>query len=52
VLFGLILAVLPGVGLLSLVWLVGIYALIIGVALIVLGFRVRGQQASGSSRVS
>jgi uncharacterized membrane protein HdeD (DUF308 family) len=52
VLFGLILAVLPGVGLLSLVWLIGIYALIFGVALIVLGFRVRGQPASGSSRVT
>jgi uncharacterized membrane protein HdeD (DUF308 family) len=52
VLFGVILAVLPGVGLLSLVWLVGIYALIFGVALIVLGFRVRGRRASGSSRVT
>jgi uncharacterized membrane protein HdeD (DUF308 family) len=51
VLFGVILAVLPGVGLLSLVWLVGIYALIFGVALIVLGFRVRSQPASGSGRV-
>jgi uncharacterized membrane protein HdeD (DUF308 family) len=52
VLFGVILAVLPGVGLLSLVWLIGIYALIFGVALIVLGFRVRGQPASGISRVT
>jgi hypothetical protein len=30
---------LPGVGLLSLVWL---YALVVGVALVVLAFRVRG----------
>ncbi len=52
VLFGVILAALPGVGLLSLVWLIGIYALIFGIALIVLGFRVRGHRASGSSRVS
>ena len=51
VLFGLILAVLPGVGLLSLVWLVGIYALVFGIVLIVLGFRVRGYR-QGSSRVS
>lgn len=51
VLFGLILAVLPGVGLLSLVWLIGIYALIFGIALIVLGFRVRGHRQE-SSRVS
>ena len=50
VLFGVLLAVLPGVGLLSLTWLIGIYALIFGVAFIVLGFRVRGHGAS--SRVS
>jgi uncharacterized membrane protein HdeD (DUF308 family) len=50
VLFGLLLAFLPGVGLLSLTWLIGIYALIFGVAFIVLGFRVRGHGAS--SRVS
>jgi uncharacterized membrane protein HdeD (DUF308 family) len=35
-------AVLPGVGLLSLIWLVGLYALAVGVALIVLALRVRG----------
>jgi uncharacterized membrane protein HdeD (DUF308 family) len=35
-------AVLPGVGLLSLVWFVGLYALAVGVALIVLALRVRG----------
>ncbi len=52
VFFGVILAALPGVGLLSLVWLVGIYALIFGIALIVLGFRVRGHRTSGSSRVT
>jgi uncharacterized membrane protein HdeD (DUF308 family) len=50
VLFGILLALLPGVGLLSLTWLIGIYALIFGVAFIVLGFRVRGHGAS--SRVS
>jgi uncharacterized membrane protein HdeD (DUF308 family) len=49
-LFGVLLAVLPGVGLLSMVWLIGIYALIFGIALIVLGFRVRGHR-QGSSRV-
>jgi hypothetical protein len=35
-------AVLPSVGLLSLVWLVGLYALAVGVALIVLALRLRG----------
>jgi uncharacterized membrane protein HdeD (DUF308 family) len=52
VIFGVILAVLPGVGLLSLVWLIGIYAVIVGVVLIVLAFRMRGQPASGSRRVT
>jgi uncharacterized membrane protein HdeD (DUF308 family) len=51
VIFGIILAILPGVGLLSLVWLVGLYALAIGVALIVLAFRVRGARRRESSRV-
>jgi uncharacterized membrane protein HdeD (DUF308 family) len=51
VLFGVVLAVLPGVGLLSLVWLVGTYALIFGVALTVLGFRARGHRQANGSRV-
>lgn len=42
VLWGVVLAVLPGVGLLSLAWLIGIFALGVGVTLIVLAFRVRG----------
>jgi uncharacterized membrane protein HdeD (DUF308 family) len=50
VLFGIILAVLPGVGLLSLTWLIGLYALIFGIAFIVLGFTVRGHGTS--SRVT
>src|SRR5829696_1397033 len=41
VLFGVVLGALPGVGLLSLVWLVGIYALIFGVALIAFSLMVR-----------
>jgi uncharacterized membrane protein HdeD (DUF308 family) len=39
---GAAMAVLPGVGLLSLAWLVGLYALAVGVALIVLALRLRG----------
>jgi uncharacterized membrane protein HdeD (DUF308 family) len=41
VIFGILLIVLPGPGLLSLTWLIGIWALIFGIALIVLAFRVR-----------
>jgi uncharacterized membrane protein HdeD (DUF308 family) len=52
VLFGGILGFLPGAGLLTLVWLVGIYALILGLALIALGFLDRGHPQANVSRVN
>lgn len=42
VLFGLYLAIFPGPGLLSLAWLVGIWAVVFGVVNLVLAFRLRG----------
>jgi hypothetical protein len=55
VIFGVLLIVLPApAGLLSLVWLVGIYALATGVLLLILAFRVRslaGDDDSGARRV-
>jgi Short repeat of unknown function (DUF308) len=39
---GAVMAVLPGVGLLSLVWLIGIHAILFGIALIVLALRHGG----------
>lgn len=51
VVLGVILVVLPGAGLLSLIWLIGVFALGVGATLIVLAFRVRGHRASTSSRV-
>ena len=50
ILFGITLAVLPGVGLLSLVWLIVIYAIVFGVAQITLGFRLRGHRRDAPSR--
>lgn len=41
ILFGILLMVLPGPGALALVWLIGTYALISGVLLLVLAFRLR-----------
>ena len=47
VLFGVLLvAVGPGVGLLSLVWLIGVYAVAFGVLLLILGFRVRNERST------
>lgn len=41
ILVGLVLAIFPGAGAISLVWLVGAYAVLFGVLLIVVGFRLR-----------
>jgi uncharacterized membrane protein HdeD (DUF308 family) len=51
VLLGVVLAVLPGVGLLSLSWLIGVFALGAGLTFLVLAFRVRGQTAPAGERV-
>jgi len=42
VLFGLFLIVFPGAGILSLLWLVGIFAIAFGVFMLLLGWRLRG----------
>jgi len=52
VLLGIVLFALPGAGLLSLAWLIGIFALGAGITLIALAFRVRGRNAGQSSRVT
>lgn len=41
VLFGIALVVLPSAGILSLIWLIGLWAVLIGVILVVLAFRLR-----------
>jgi uncharacterized membrane protein HdeD (DUF308 family) len=52
VLLGIVLILLPGAGLLAYTWLIGLFALAVGIILIFYAFRVRGQQRSGSSRVT
>lgn len=41
--FGAIVVVFPGAGALALIWLIALYAVLIGALFIVLGFRVRSQ---------
>jgi uncharacterized membrane protein HdeD (DUF308 family) len=50
VLFGVLLAILPGVGILSLIWLIGIYAVVFGLLLLISAFRVRGRDNRGGER--
>jgi uncharacterized membrane protein HdeD (DUF308 family) len=45
VLFGLLLVALPVLGLVTLVWMIGAYALIRGIVLLALAFRLRGHGA-------
>jgi len=42
VVFGILLLVWPGTGIVTLLWLAGIYAIIFGVIIVVLAFKVRG----------
>lgn len=44
ILFAIILVLFPGEGALALTWLIGVYAIIFGVVLIVLAFRLRGMR--------
>jgi len=47
VIFGLLLIIFPGAGALTIVWLIGLYSLIFGVALVALGLRLRSGGAAG-----
>ena len=48
VVLGIVLILLPSAGLLAYTWLLGLLALVVGIALIYYAFRVRGQRTSGS----
>ncbi|HEX6552233.1 MAG TPA: DUF308 domain-containing protein [Ktedonobacteraceae bacterium] len=43
IIFGLILIIYPGAGLLAVLWLVGMFAIVFGVSLIAYAFQVRAR---------
>ena len=48
VLFGALLLINPGIGLLTLVWIIGAYVMVFGILLLALGFRLRSlERAAG-----
>jgi uncharacterized membrane protein HdeD (DUF308 family) len=50
IVFGALLFIYPGSGMLSLLWMLGIYSIVFGVATIFLSFRLRGETHQGGSQ--
>ena len=48
--FGIIILVFPAVGLVTLVWLLGAYAVVFGILLVALGFRLRSHGQAAAAR--
>ena len=50
VLFGILLIAAPGAGALAVLWLIGTFALVVGILMIVLGFRLKGMKGVATRR--
>jgi len=50
VLFGILLIAAPGAGALTVLWIIGTFAIIVGVVMIMLGFRLKGLQGTAARR--
>ena len=52
ILFGVILIVAPGAGALAVLWLIGSFAIVVGIVMIALGFRLKGLKDAGTRRLA
>ena len=52
VLLGIALLVAPGAGVLAVLWLIGVFAIVAGILMIVLGFRLKGVKNTGGRRLA
>ena len=50
VLFGILLIAAPGAGALTVLWIIGTFAVIVGIVMIMLGFRLKGLQGTAARR--
>jgi uncharacterized membrane protein HdeD (DUF308 family) len=48
--FGVLLIVAPGAGALAVLWLIGTFAVVVGILMIILGFRLKGMQGVAARR--
>jgi len=52
VLLGVVLIVAPGAGALAVLWLIGSFAIVVGILMIALGFRLKGLKDAGAQRLA
>ncbi len=52
VLLGVALIVAPVAGVLAVLWLIGSFAIVVGILMIVLGFRLKGMKNAGDRRLA
>lgn len=52
ILLGVVLIVAPGAGAMAVLWLIGTFAIVVGIVMIALGFRLKGLKDAGTRRLA